>query len=194
MARIRIHSHIRSHIYVSFRKNVQIRFRTSALLTQTLFRVGWEDGVVTCLSVLYITFLLVVFESKSVWKSVPLILGCQFLLPEPFEGKTDSWDNSVLILHFRSTLSIQTLSCNQWSCHPPRCPNSNPRLSVHCWPSSRAKASGKAQLCLIAIHVRSVLLKQSPSPHEEQHVHPSPSALASSHGSQRCQYVFAGEY
>lgn len=196
MARMRIHSHIRSHIYISFHKNVQIRFHTSALLTQTLFRVGWEGGVVTCLSVLYITSLLVVIKAR-VRESVPLILGCQFLFPEPFERKNDLWDNSVLILRFRSTLSIQTLSCHQWSCPPP-CPTSNPRLLAHCWPSSRTKAAGKAQLCLITIHVQSVLLKQSPSPHEEQHLHPSPSALAgsrgSSRGSQWWQYVLAGEY
>lgn len=190
---MRMHSHIRSHIYISFQEKVQIRFYASALLTQMLFRVGWEGGVVTCLTVLYITSLLVVIKSKSAWKSVPLILGCQFLFPDQVERKSNLWDNSVLILCFRNSLSIQKLSCHQWSCSP-RCPTSSPRLLAHCWPSSRAKAAGKAQLCLIAIHFQSVVLKQSPSPHEEQHVHPSPSGLASSCGSQWCQYVLAGEY
>ncbi len=90
MARMRIDSHIRSHIYISFHKNVQIRFRTSALLTQTLFRVGWEGGVVTCLSVLYITSLLVVIKSKSAWK-------CSSYLGLPVPLSRTVWKKNRLV-------------------------------------------------------------------------------------------------
>lgn len=112
------------------------------------------------------------------------------LFSKPVERKLVNLRQQCTHSCFSSTLSVQTLSCHQGSC-PPRWPTSNPRLF---WSSSRAKAAGKGQLCLIAIHVQCVLLKQSPSPHEEQHVYPSPIGLASSCGSQRCQYVLAGEY
>lgn len=169
-----------------------IRFHTSTLLTQTLFLAGmkrWSCNMSYC------------FVHHVLWLSKARVCEKVFLLSyverssfqSPLKELVNLCGNSVLILCLSSTLSEQTLSCQQWNC-PPRWPTSDPCLLAHCWPSSRAKAAGKAQLCLIAIHVQSVLLKQSPSPHEEQHVYPNPSGLASSCSSQRCQYVLAGEY
>ncbi len=157
---------------------------TSALLTQTLFRVLWEGGVVTCL--VFCTSCPFLWLSKAKVREKLFLLS--WVASSSFQNhlkeKNDLWENSVLILRYRSTLSIQTLSCHQWSC-PPRCPTSDPCLLAHCWPSSRAKAAGKAQLCLIAIHVQSVVMKQS------HHLTKSNTCIRAQ---VLWQYALAGEY